>query len=167
MLQIVLLISKKQFAWFSVSYCPESRGNLATSFKLISAEFVNNPPAGTPMAASFAAFRPLADQSDEEDQGKPGYQGLLICVYTVNDRTADRLTALPMYEDYLRPWTKPDEWFGPLKYMLDKGLVFRLISEESEWKPGMMKREGSKWVWKEKSVEELRKHDIHLSRAPL
>ena len=71
---------RKQFALFSVSYCPESGGNPSMAFKLTSARFVDNPPPDTPMGASFAAFRPLADESDKEDRGKPGYQGLLVCV---------------------------------------------------------------------------------------
>jgi len=79
-----------------------------------------------------------------------------------------RLTALAMFESDLSRWvSKHDEWFGPLKYKLDKGLVFRLRKEAAGtgWKPGMMRREGAKWVWKEKSIEELREYDIHLSRV--
>ena len=57
---------RKQFALFSVSYRPESGGNPSTSFKLISARLVDNPPPNTSMGVSFAAFRPLVDESDKE-----------------------------------------------------------------------------------------------------
>jgi hypothetical protein len=47
--------------------------------------------------------------------------------------------------------------------MLDKGLVFR-FPDRRGWKPGMMKKEGKNWVWKEKFFDELREdYDIHLA----
>lgn len=69
-----------------------------------------------------------------------------------------------MFESDLCRGVSHDEWFGPLKYKLDKGLVFRLRKEATgtRWRPGMMKRDGAKWIWKEKSIEELREYDIHL-----
>jgi hypothetical protein len=78
---------RKQFALFSVSYCPESGGNPSTAFKLTSVRLVDNPPPNTPMGTSFAAYRPLADESDKEDRGKSGYQGLLVCVCQHPSRT--------------------------------------------------------------------------------
>src|SRR5258708_7187611 len=73
-----------------------------------------------------------------------------------------------MFEsDLCRRISKHDEWFATLKFKLDRGLVFRLREEatRTSWKPGMMKREGAKWVWKERSFEELREYGIHLSRV--
>ena len=63
----------KQFAFISLSYCPESAGNPSTSFKLLSAQLVDNPSPGpnTSLGASFAAFRPLADEGDNEFRGSP------------------------------------------------------------------------------------------------
>lgn len=78
---------RKQFALFSVSYCPESQENPSTAFKLTSARLVHNPPPNTPMGANFAAFRPVADESDKENHGNPGYQGLLVCVCQYPSRT--------------------------------------------------------------------------------
>ena len=46
--------------------------------------------------------------------------------------------------------------------MLDKGLVFRFL-EEGGWKPGIMKKERKKWVWREKSFEELQEYGIRIS----
>jgi hypothetical protein len=68
-----------------------------------------------------------------------------------------------MFESHLcRGIRKHDEWFDLLKFMLDKGLVFR-FPDKRGWKPGMMKKEGKNWVWKEKSFEELQEdYDIHL-----
>jgi hypothetical protein len=86
-----------------------------------------------------------------------------MCSDVTDDQFIGRLTALDMFESHLcRGIRKHDEWFGSLKYMLDKGLVFRFPDGRS-WKPGMMKKEGKNWVWKEKSFEELREeYDIHL-----
>jgi len=75
-----------------------------------------------------------------------------------------------MFESNLcRGISKHNEWFGPLKFKLDRGLVFRLRKEATGtgWAPGMMKREGTKWVWKEKSFEELREYGIHLLSVSL
>ena len=69
----------KQFAFISLSYCPESAGNPSTSFKLLSAQLVDNPVPNTSLGAGFAAFRPLADEGDNEFRGEPGYQGTLLC----------------------------------------------------------------------------------------
>ena len=78
---------RKQMALFFLSYCPESGGNPSTAFKLISAQFVDNPPPDTPMGVNFAAFQPLLDESDREDREKPGYQGLLACACPYPSRT--------------------------------------------------------------------------------
>jgi len=57
------------------------------AFKLTSARFVDNPPPDTPMGVTFSAFQPLAEESDREDRGKPGYQGLLLCACQYPSRT--------------------------------------------------------------------------------
>jgi len=159
---------QKQMALFFLSYRPESGGNPSTAFKMTSARFVDNPPPDTPMGTNFAAFRPLLDESDREDREKPGYQGLLVCAYVTDDQFIGRLTALAIFEsDLCRQISKHDEWFAKLKFRLDRGLVFRLREEETRtsWKPGMMRREGAKWVWREKSIEEFRQYGIYLSKA--
>ena len=50
-----------------------------------------------------------------------------------------------------------------------KGLVFRLRegSDKVEvWKPGVIRKDGSYWIWKEKSIEELRElYGIHLPQV--
>jgi len=159
---------RKQIALICLSYCPESAGNPSTAFKLTSAQFMPNPPPDSPMGVNFAAFQPLIDESDREDRGKPGYQGVLLCSYITDDQFIGRLTALVMFESHMcREIRKHDDWFDPLKYKLDKGLVFRFPHTKGGWKPGMMKKEGKNWVWKEKSFEELREdYDIHLLSAP-
>jgi hypothetical protein len=73
-----------------------------------------------------------------------------------------------MFEYYLcKEITDHKKWLSRLKYSMHKGLVFRLreVPDEDKWRPGIMEQDGSRWVWKEKSIEELRAYDIHLSKV--
>jgi hypothetical protein len=44
------------------------------------AHFHDNPTGDNNMTATFESARPLIEESDKEDRGKPGYLGPLTCV---------------------------------------------------------------------------------------
>jgi len=81
------------------------------------------------------------------------------------------ITAKTIYAShYLHyPVDRRPHWFVTLKYMLDRGLVFRECTpyRHTRCKPSMMEKQGSKWVWKEKSQQELEACDIHLGQTAL
>lgn len=72
----------------------------------------------------------------------------------------------PLFEQDLPKWINdPENWLRRLQYAIRKGLVFRLREgpdKVEKWRPGMMKKDGSTWIWEEKSIEELREYDIHF-----
>jgi hypothetical protein len=75
----------------------------------------------------------------------------------------------PLFEHFLPRWIKDhNNWLSCLQYAMRKGLVFRLREgpdKVEKWKPGVIRKDGSYWVWTEKSIEELREYDIHLPQV--
>jgi hypothetical protein len=75
----------------------------------------------------------------------------------------------PIFESDLPKWISDHtKWLWCLKYAMAKGLVFRLREgpgKATKWKPGVITKDGSRWVWKEKSVEELGEYDIQLPQV--
>lgn len=56
------------------------------------------------------------------------------------------------------------DWLAVLKYFVEKGLVFRSVNLSGQlWIPGLINKKGTKWVWKQKSVEELQNQGIDLT----
>jgi hypothetical protein len=70
----------KQYAFFGLTYDPERGDNPSTAFVLQWAHFHDNPTGDNNMTATFESARPLIEESDKEDRGKPGYLGPLTCV---------------------------------------------------------------------------------------
>jgi hypothetical protein len=76
------------------------------------------------------------------------------------------MTANSIFDNYLcEGIANHARWFGGLKYAMERGLVFRMGREWSGWRPGVMNRVDNKWVWGEKSLEELRGYGIELVRV--
>ena len=75
----------------------------------------------------------------------------------------------PLFEHFLPRWIKDhNNWLSCLQYAVRKGLVFRLREGPGKaevWKPGVIRKSGSYWIWKEKSIEELREYGIHLPQV--
>jgi hypothetical protein len=75
----------------------------------------------------------------------------------------------PLFEHFLPRWVKDhNNWLSCLQYAVRKGLVFRLREGPDKvevWKPGVIRKDGSYWIWKEKSIEELREYAIHLPQV--
>lgn len=137
----------------------------------------------------LSAFLPTVELTHREDHaGQEGYMGtiVIICesgasfkaaiyIYMIIGDVVDNLprwiTAKTIYDSHYPhyPVDRRPHWFFTLKYMLDRGLVFRECTPYSHThcKPGMMEKQGSKWVWKEKSQQELEAYDIHLGQMAL
>jgi hypothetical protein len=61
---------------------------------------------------------------------------------------------IPIYEyDPLRDGSIVTGWYDRMKSMMDNGIVHRLF--DGIWKPGVMVKKGKKWIFKERSREEL------------
>jgi len=135
------------------------------------------------------AFLPDVEQTHREDHaGEKGYMGTIVIfcesrtsltggiyvhmrIKDIVDGWPKWLTAKTIYDSHLPhyPVERRPHWFFSLKYALDKGLVFRECNpyRHTHCKPGIMEKEGSKWVWKEKSLEQLEAYDISLTQKKL
>jgi hypothetical protein len=161
---------RKQHAVFSLSYRRESGGNPSTAFTLNSAVILNDPPPGSKDAAGFGTFRLTMEEADAEmRRDDPGYIGALPTVYFFdNEFTWMSCTYLNVYaHDILKlPEADPafqNDWRCALKYFTDKGLVFRAVGPTiSFWDVGLMAKSGNKWIWKKKSIKELKSSGINL-----
>lgn len=62
------------------------------------------------------------------------------------------------------PSVDESHWLEVLKYFVEKGLIFRAVSLSGQfWLPGLIEQNGTKWVWKMKSIEELKSQGIKLT----
>lgn len=85
----------------------------------------------------------------------------------ISDKGVMLTTAKPISN---RPVTERvnngQNWFGILKYSMEKGLVYRLFripgnEVDIVCRTGIMEKAGSKWVWKGKSISELNERGIY------
>lgn len=50
----------------------------------------------------------------------------------------------------------PDIWRRTLKNFVNRGIVFRDVSLTIQsWKSGLMTKKGTKWVWEQKTMQEI------------
>jgi hypothetical protein len=82
---------------------------------------------------------------------------LIPCLGTSLDEVTGLPTSsfpMPIHEySALRDGPVVAGWYDRMKSMMDNGIVHRFLDDK--WKPGVMVKKGTKWVFKERSREEL------------
>ncbi|KAJ7098346.1 hypothetical protein C8R44DRAFT_859701 [Mycena epipterygia] len=60
-------------------------------------------------------------------------------------------------------------WFSFVQWCAARGLVFRVVGEgkDSFWTPGLMEKQGRRWVWKMRTVPDLIQEGLDLSEPIL
>jgi hypothetical protein len=179
----------KQHMQISLAYRSDRDDNPSTSFQIKSASLKDNSEAGMLSMHLNTVFLPMVEQTHREDHvGQKGYMGtIVICCEHLSppckhlfltqlwldlvDTMPTFLTAKTIYDSHVPSWPsdRRREWFFSLAYFVERGLIFRECDpyHHRRCKPGVMEKQGSKWVWKEKSLEELKAYDIHLGCKPI
>ncbi|KAJ7512543.1 hypothetical protein B0H11DRAFT_485457 [Mycena galericulata] len=150
---------------FHLRFRPESGGNPSTSFSLVGAEVGAHAALEADQARCLAALLPLIEDTEAEEHANEvkGFLGIFACLYVLEGEPL-WTTASFIYDCDL-PSNRPDDrpWFWFPKHCAESGLVFRLVGTgDSNWKPGLMKREENTWVWKEQSLTEFSRRGISV-----
>ncbi|KAH7911861.1 hypothetical protein BJ138DRAFT_1125702 [Hygrophoropsis aurantiaca] len=155
---------KKECVMFAVTYLPASGGNPSLAFTVTNADVIPLPPAGTSMGDILASTIPRVLQANAQELKHPSSLGAVPCIYSV-DSVFIWLSYLYVAKFDIPAVTLGDRtWYWWLNFCADYGLVFRTSgSNNAVWHPGLMEKEGNKWVWKKKTLDELREKGIRLS----
>jgi hypothetical protein len=70
---------RTQYAYFTLTYRPESGGNPSSAFTLQSISILDDPEPGTPTSANFQTYRSMVEKSAADDGLKPGEDDYLLC----------------------------------------------------------------------------------------
>ncbi|KAJ6532676.1 hypothetical protein DFH09DRAFT_1284545 [Mycena vulgaris] len=154
---------------FHLKFRPDGEGNPSTSFHLVSAEVCKRGAGGPRDAMSLANYWPMTESAVAEERaaGTKGFLGVFPCLYVIDG--AQVWTSASYIYDFELPTVRPEDrlWFWFPKYCADLGLVFRVIGPgHNDWKPGLMKKKGNKWVWKEHNLEKLAMQGVHITTVP-
>ncbi|KAH7924996.1 hypothetical protein BV22DRAFT_1065719 [Leucogyrophana mollusca] len=157
----------KDYAIFSISYRPSSGGNPSLAFTVNDADIVPHPPLGTSLGDMLASTNPRVVQANAKEFKHPEFLAAVPCVYSV-DKVFLWISYLYLKKMDIPTVTFKDRpWFWWLNFCCDAGLVFRKGGpHHAVWHPGLMEKEGNKWVWKEKTLSELAAKGTHLLRYP-
>jgi len=71
---------RTQYAYFTLTYRPESSGNPSSAFTLQSVSIKNDPEPGTPTSTSFQTYRSMVEKSAADEGLKPGEDDYLLCL---------------------------------------------------------------------------------------
>ncbi|KAJ7666080.1 hypothetical protein DFH06DRAFT_1386091 [Mycena polygramma] len=151
---------------FQLKFRPEREGNPSTSFVLVSADV--RRILDHPGASNMATMLPEIENAHAEERasGTKGFLGIFLCLYQI-DNSQLWVTACAIYAHDIapvRPSDRPWYWFP--KYCAHFGLAFRRVGPPpSPQKPGLMGKESNKWVWKERTLEELAAQGIASSKV--
>ncbi|KIM72188.1 hypothetical protein PILCRDRAFT_744982 [Piloderma croceum F 1598] len=56
------------------------------------------------------------------------------------------------------------DWVRVLQYFIEKGVVWRCVGPTVQfWAPDLIDKKGNKWIWKRRSIEDLRKRGINFT----
>ncbi|KAJ7512547.1 hypothetical protein B0H11DRAFT_1951653 [Mycena galericulata] len=156
---------RKHYFQFSLTYRPESDGNPSMAFSLDTAEIREHSQPGTPGAEALAPYMAIVERANAEEEQMNGYRGVFLCAYMIDCQhlwiTSSHVSekALPK----IRPSGAP--WFTYAQWCAARGLVFRVVGDASNpfWTPGLMNKQGRKWVWKMHAIPQLIQKGIELT----
>ncbi|KAH7911862.1 hypothetical protein BJ138DRAFT_1112849 [Hygrophoropsis aurantiaca] len=158
---------KKECFVFEVSYVPSSGGNPSLAFAVTNAEIISLPSPGTSMGDILATAIPRVLQGYAEQLAHPMSVGAVPCIFNVDNVFVWlSFTHIALFDTPMISFVE-GSWYWWLNYCARRGLIFRTnASDNAIWHPGLMEKEGNKWVWRKKSLAQLGRKGIHLEHYP-
>ncbi|KAF8194936.1 hypothetical protein BJ912DRAFT_159723 [Pholiota molesta] len=98
-------------------------------------------------------------------QNDPSFINCIRCVYRIDVLGAQQSAWCPIYKETI-PERITHDWYRNILKCLEGGIVLRKIKSRKQkkmiWAPGVMVRYGSRWIWRERTEEQIRAAGVQI-----